>query len=258
MVELATARPQSTSPVGGGVGTSRKHWFSNARTGAVTLVVWLSALGAVPASAQDGQDELGTWLIYNGTLRFSDRWSVFTETQLRLYQVSSDPQEAFVRVAGHYNLSSLALVGLGYSRIHSWPFIDTSDADVAEDRIYQQFAIKHSWGRAGFEHRYRLEERWIQRSGEDEFSFRARYRLQVTAPLNRSSMESGAYFINAYDEIFINFDTIRAFDQNRLYVAGGLQFTTASNLQLGVLWQVKESADFFRLQVFYTHNFDFR
>ena len=46
--------------------------------------------------------------------------------------------------------------------------------------------------------------------------------------------------------------------QNRLYGAAGYHFTDLSNLQLGFLWQARTSADFFRLQIFYTHNFDFR
>jgi len=34
------------------------------------------------------------------------------------------------------------------------------------------------------------------------------------------------------------------------------QFTPHSNLQLGLLWQARSAADPFRLQIFYTHNFD--
>ncbi len=40
--------------------------------------------------------------------------------------------------------------------------------------------------------------------------------------------------------------------------AGGHQFTPASNLQLGLLWHARSSEDFFRLQFYYTHNFDLR
>ena len=72
-------------------------------------------------------------------------------------------------------------------------------------------------------------------------------------------MQPGAYFINTYNEIFINFrGGERSFDQNRLYVAGGHQFTPNSNLQIGLLWQARASEDFFGLQIFYTHNFDLR
>ena len=69
-------------------------------------------------------------------------------------------------------------------------------------------------------------------------------------------MEQGAYFLNFYNEIFLNFDDPRTFDQNRLYSGAGYQFTRLSNLQLGLLWQARSSADFFRLQIWYTHNFD--
>jgi hypothetical protein len=72
-------------------------------------------------------------------------------------------------------------------------------------------------------------------------------------------MQPGAYFINLFNETFINFDGgERSFDQNRLYVAGGHQFTPESSFQLGLLWQARTSTDFFRLQFNYTHNFDLR
>jgi hypothetical protein len=218
------------------------------------------ALAPSAASAQTDSDEWGNWLIYNGTFVFSNRWSVFTEAQLRLYELVSNPQEAFVRAAAHYNFNPTALVGLGYSHIWGWPFEEDTgeDAESVENRIYQQFAIKHWWGRAGFEHRYRLEQRWIQRAGETDYENRTRYRLQVTIPLNRSSMERGAFFVNVYDEIFIDIASVLTLDQNRLYAAAGYQFNPLANLQLGYLYNSKASANFHRLQIFLTWNFDFR
>ena len=146
---------------------------------------------------------------------------------------------------------------MGYLRGYTWPF-EGDELERTENRIYQQLTLKHNLGRAGFEHRYRLEQRWLNQADNSRFSSRVRYRLQITTPLNRQSMEAGAIFVNVYDEIFINFDDIRSFDQNRLYVAGGYQFTSNSNLQLGLLWQARTSEDFFRVQIFYTHNFDLR
>jgi hypothetical protein len=211
---------------------------------------------AGPASAQDPEDELGNWLIYNGTVRLAEHWSLFTEGQLRLWEPVSNLNEIILRAAGHYDFSSDALVGLGYARIETWPHADGPNR--TEDRIYQQFTIRHAWARSIFEHRYRLEQRWLEEAGENSYSNRLRYRLQITTPLNRPEMEPGADFINFYNEIFLTFDSERAFDQNRFYVAWGRQFTPLSNLQLGVMWQARTSTDFLRLQVFYTHNFDLR
>jgi hypothetical protein len=219
------------------------------------LAVMLLMLLPSPCRAQNPEDELGNWLIYNGTIRFNPKWSIFTEAQLRLWEVVSNPNEAFVRVAGHYNFTPDALAGFGYLRAASWTFED-GDRERTEDRLYQQFTAWHGWARTRFEHRYRLEQRWFYEETGNRYSTRARYRLQITSPLNRKSMEPGAYFLNFYEEIFINFDAARSFDQNRLYGALGYQFTPLSNLQLGLLWQARSSADFLRLQIFYTRNFN--
>jgi len=208
-----------------------------------------------PAAAQNPEDELGNWLIYNGTVRFSQEWSIFTEGQIRLWEPVSNVNELLARAAAHYNLTPDALVGLGYLRADTWPYDDGS-REKYENRLYQQLTVWHSWAKSRFEHRYRLEQRWIKASGETQYSNRVRYRLQVTTPLNRESMAAGAYFLNFYNEFFIDFDDVRTFDQNRLYGAGGYQFTPTANLQLGLLWQARSSADYLRLQIFYTHNFN--
>jgi hypothetical protein len=207
--------------------------------------------------AEDPEDELGNWFIYNGTVRFSDHWSLFTEAQLRLWELTSNVNEIFVRAAGQYDLTSHTLVAVGYMRSRVEPFLDGSVS--TENRIYEQFTVWHNAGRPRLEHRFRLEQRWIEEAGTTDYGNRFRYRLQITTPLNHPTLEPRTHFINFYDEIFLDVgDGGDRFDQNRLYLAYGRQFTRHANLQLGLLWQARSSADFFRLQVFYTHNFDLR
>jgi len=227
---------------------------------AAAAIAGLLLLFPVPSRAQTGEDVLGTWLIYNGTIRFSPKWSIFTEGQIRLWEVASNINEALARAALHYDFpNSQAMVGLGYLRQATWPYIDTGEGrEKIENRIYEQFGLQQRWLRAHFDHRYRLEQRWLKgtSTGTTTFSIRTRYRIQVTTPLNRGEMEPGAWFLNFYDEIFITFDSERSFDQNRLYGAGGYQFTPLANLQVGMLWKARPTLDFWRLQIFYTHNFD--
>jgi hypothetical protein len=202
---------------------------------------------------------LGNWLGVNSTVRFSDRWSLFGQGEVRFWEVASDLNETLFRIAGHYDINQIAMVGLGYVRVDTWSFDDGGDRLREENRFYQQFALKQAWARAKFEHRFRLEQRWFPENDGDSYSNWGRYRLQVTIPLNHATIQPGAYFINTFNETFINFDGgERDFDQNRLYFGGGHQFTPASNLQLGLLWQARSSTDFFRLQFYYTHNFDLR
>jgi hypothetical protein len=226
---------------------------------AVILAIGLLGMMTGAARADDPEDKLGNWMGVNSNVRFSDNWSLFGQGEVRFWEAASDLNETLFRIAGHYDINQIAMVGFGYVRVDTWPYDDGGDRVREENRLYQQFSMKQAWARARFEHRFRLEQRWFPKNDGDSYSNRGRYRLQVTVPLTHKTMQPGAYFINVFNETFINFKSgDRDFDQNRLYVGGGHQFTPGSNLQLGLLWQARSSEDFFRLQFYYTHNFDLR
>ena len=92
--------------------------------------------------------------------------------------------------------------------------------------------------------------------------------LQYTHPLNSDTIKPGTYFITLLNEIFVDFDRgdywfnleggEAGLNQNRLYVGAGRQLTALSNLRLGLMWQHRPNADFWRLLLSYAHNFDFR
>lgn len=231
------------------------------RAARVGVAALLLIACAVPAQAADEpEDQLGIWGIWNGTLRFSDRWSIFTDGQIRFWEPAGNLEEVLLRAAGHYDINGALMVGFGYLHTNVWAFEDSVDDGRlrSENRIYQQFAARHRWGRVAVEHRFRFEQRWIDYFDEVEFATRERYRLQLTIPLKGPKVEPGTNFVNVYNEFFVNQGGEPSLEQNRLYAAWGRQFTSFSNLQLGVLWQHRSPGDFLRLQVFYTHNFDFR
>ena len=226
---------------------------------AVAAICSLLTAFVPPAQASSAEDELGNWLIWNGTVTFSDRWSMFTEAQLRLWEVASNPNEVFARVAGQYQTSQNSLIALGYMHTVVDPYEET-EPDTTENRIYQQFTAKHRLKRPVIEHRFRTEQRWIEENDSTDFRNRFRYRLQLTVPVSNPTMQAKTHFLNFYDEVFLNYgNRSETFDQNRLYGAYGYQFSKHANLQLGMLWQRRSSSrDFYRLQIFYTHNFDLR
>jgi len=75
--------------------------------------------------------------------------------------------------------------------------------------------------------------------------------------MNGKEFVKGTFFINVYDEIFINSKPELAFDHNRLYLAGGYQFNKTLNLQIGYLYQSRPTANFNRLQFFLTQKLDY-
>jgi hypothetical protein len=204
----------------------------------IILAIGLFGMMTGMVRAEDGEDKLGNWMGLVSTVRFSDHWSIFGQGEVRFWEPASNLNEILWRFAGHYDINPIAMVGLGYVRVDTWPY-DDDDGDGRvreENRLYQQFAMKQAWARARFEHRFRLEQRWFPKNDGDSYSNRARYRMQVTVPLTHATMQPGVYFMNVFNETFLNFDGgDREFDQNRLVVAGGHQFTPDDSLQLGLL-----------------------
>ena len=196
--------------------------------------------------AQDnGEDDLGSWLMYFGTNQIADKWSIHTELQYRTYEVLSNFNQLLPRVGVNYHISDKASVTLGYAYIPTDPTFTEPDGEenVTENRIFQQFVLKNNVGKFKFSHRYRLEQRFIDNpiTGNDT-QHRARYLLRVTYPLNET------WFLTAYDEVFINLQE-PLFGQNRLYGAVGYNASKKVSLQFGYLKNHFTGRNFDRLQL---------
>ena len=107
-----------------------------------------------------------------------------------------------------------------------------------------------------FEHRYRVEQRWISSASATDYANRIRYRLQLNVPLNKAEMTDNTLFISVYDEIFLNIAE-NPFDQNRLYGALGYKFNKSLSLQTGYLRHRLGKVNFDRLQLGVSINTDF-
>ena len=145
----------------------------------------------------------GTWLIYNGTLRFTEQWSIFTEAQLRAWEVVSNLQEWLVRASGQYHFTPNAMVGFGYLYTESYAF-EGSSREKRENRVFAQLGLWQRWGRAHFEHRYRVEQRWLSQLSPDlsfaertmcKLSARRGRAVEVTIPRPTTSTDSPALLV---------------------------------------------------------------
>ena len=180
------------------------------------------------------EERTGNWLMYFGTNRVSDKFSVHSEIQYRHHTLSpNNIEQLLLRVGLNYHLSDKATVTAGYAFITSYIFeSDEKSPETKEHRIWQQFILTNKIGRVKFEHRYRIEQRWINQDYKNRF----RYRLMLFIPLNKPTIEKGSLFLGLYDEIFINTKE-PFFDRNRLYGALGYQFNKATSVQAGIMHQ---------------------
>ncbi|SDQ65381.1 DUF2490 domain-containing protein [Flagellimonas zhangzhouensis] len=197
---------------------------------------------------QPGEDELGAWYMYFGTNKVSKRLSVHTEAQFRLYETTSNFNQLLLRTGLNYHISpeAIATAGYGYIDTDNTFYDGDFDINLIEHRIFEQFILKNKVWELLFEHRYRLEQRFLDLDGVKDTQHRARYRIQMTLPL------TDTFFLNFYDELFINLQD-DLFGQNRLYGAVGVNITENSNIQIGYLRNQFSNAVYDRLQfaVFY-------
>ncbi len=227
----------------------------------IPLALFLLFLGAFMGNAQQtGEEELGAWYMYFGMNRVSERFSIHTEAQFRLYETTAGFNQLLLRTGLNYHISPKAILTGGYAYIDTDPSFESDEIlvnNIKEHRIFQQFILTNKVWELLFEHRYRLEQRFITIENENSPFFerntehRARYRLQVMLPL------TDIFFLNFYDEVFINLQN-NIFDQNRLYFAGGIYLTDNSNIQIGYLKNHFNTRVFDRVQIGFFFNPDLR
>lgn len=176
--------------------------------------------------------------MFFGGLRFHEKWSLHAEAQYRDHGLWEEAEQLLLRTGLNFHAAPNTLFSGGYGRITSY----ADDGRVLEapvtkeNRTWQQLILRHGASRFNFEHRYRVEQRWITTNDVTGYQDRVRYLFRASVPLNKKQMEKGAFFVTAYDEIFLRF-TSAPFDRNRLYAAGGYQLARDANVQAGWLAQ---------------------
>jgi len=211
------------------------------------------SINTISYSQETGEDEWGAWYMYFGTNQVTDKLSIHSEAQFRFYEVAATFNQLLLRTGLNYHISDNAIATLGYGFISTDGSFEElpNEENSKEHRIFQQFILKNVVGKFKFEHRYRLEQRFINTQTNDLTEHRARYRLQLTYPLDDK------WFLNVYDEVFINLQE-PIFGQNRLYGAIGYTIKDNFSIQLGYLKNHFTGRNFDRLQLGVIYNTDFR
>ncbi|GGE96732.1 hypothetical protein GCM10011383_04410 [Hymenobacter cavernae] len=187
--------------------------------------------------------------MYFGDARFAERWSLHTEFQYRRTNGLRDPQQYFYRIGLNYHASEKLMLTAGYVYLLSLPYGDYPDPGRSwERRFYQQLQLEETYGKLGIMHRFRQEQRWLRDAGSDTYkiSNRSRYRIQLTLPIKGKNDEPNTLYVTAYNDLFISYGPNvkqNIFNQNRLYGALGYQFTKATSLELGYLYQIVQHDD---------------
>lgn len=203
-------------------------------TGRKMRGLWL-VLSLLTASACYSQDSgFRNWYAYFGTQKISERLVFHNEAQHRNHNFIGDLQQLLLRTGLGYDLTpNNNNLLLGYGFIQTKPYVyEDNKTSFDEHRIFQQFIHRHRIGRTSFQHRFRLEERFI----EQDFSARFRYFLGLNIAINDPENAKHVIYLSLYDEIFLTPNN-SVFDRNRLYGALGWHFSQHLRCELGVVRQ---------------------
>lgn len=219
----------------------------------IVLAAFLSIF-ASSLYAQTINQSTGWFMFLNGT-KFNDKWGMHFDFQLRSEKNWDGIRNLLVRPGLTYyiNKNSNATVGYLFTQTylpHQYPVFAEGAVPyepkftLTEHRIWQQYIYNHQpWRGATLSHRFRLEQRFIERQTDDLFSQRFRYFFRLMQPLERQAEGfSKGIFAALQNELFFNLQNKdqlngKLFDQNRAYLAMGYRFSKKVDLEAGYLNQ---------------------
>lgn len=204
-------------------------------------------LSGLKAQELSEPKEQGYWITYSGDHRINDRIGIMSLVSVRNYFLEDRVEQTLARVGFNYYFNPRVILTAGYGFMYADPDEFVARSDVREHQIWQQFITRHRTRAIFWEHRYRLEQRFLSNltSGESMLDHRVRYRFQIILPFYSISPHLRHFFFVANDEIFLNLGrstTAEVFDRNRIFLALGFQVSPKFNLRLGYLNQFINSA----------------
>jgi len=229
---------------------------------AVNLYLVIQVLTICPR-VSDAQNQIrpnpyGQWLMYFGDNKINSKIGIHSELQLRNYFLKETVTQTLTRLGINYYINPLVMASGGYGFIDTRPSAENVlGFHTLEHRIWEQLILRYKTRAVFMEHRYRLEQRFIENldTKVSKFDNRVRYRFQVIFPFYTISPHLRQFFFASYNELFMNLGTQisgQIFDRNRLYFAFGFQVSPKLNFQLGYLNQVISVPNSSRLDV--NHN----
>jgi len=226
------------------------------RSRALLLTLALLAPRAHAQTARVVRTQANAWLVTSADLWATPRWGVQTELMYERSDFGADPQQVEYRLGVQRMLRSGARLAFGGTYIWSSPYGPfPSRVAFPEYRTWEQATVDQRVGALSLTHRYRLEQRWVQRplftpagarDGSDAtFALRGRYQVRATLPLTRTAARHSLYAAVA-EEPFLAFGPhtpINVLEQNRLYGGAGVRWSPTLRTELGYLNQIILRAD---------------
>ncbi|MEJ7557158.1 MAG: DUF2490 domain-containing protein [Pedobacter sp.] len=181
------------------------------------------------------------WLFLMNSTKFNDKWGAHFDLQVRSSDEFQSVRNLLIRPGVTYFFNSSNNLTLGYLFTQTYT---PGATPITENRAWEQFIHTHKIKSVNVSHRFRLEQRFIEKiAADDVFAQRLRYFVRFLIPLKRDAkvFEKG-FFGAVQNEVFFNIqnkDVINnnLFDQNRAYLALGYRLQKKIDIEAGYMNQ---------------------
>ncbi|WP_298778966.1 DUF2490 domain-containing protein [uncultured Polaribacter sp.] len=175
----------------------------------ISILLILSLFCFKIHAQNSAEDKLGTWYMYNGSHKISEKIALKTMAHFRYYELANEFQQEIYRLGANYTFTPKTNFTFGLSYATADTAYDTPSPNLYEWRFYEDLNLKSKWGNLNAKHRFRFEQRFIHRDLiTDQFQNWLRYDLNISYPISENWQ---AYVFN---ELFLNLDRGKRFAQN--------------------------------------------
>lgn len=207
-------------------------------------VILLLSMLTLSSSVFAQDNKLGTWGAWFNNIKFNKKWGMNNDIQFRAGSNWKENALLLIRPGVNYYVCPNQTASLGYATTLSAHRTPAHQSRLTEHRIWEQYIIGDEIWHIPVQHRFRLEQRFLNQLNETNFTQRARYFIRGLIPLttpSATSFSSGT-FIALQNELFFNiqhkdFVNQHFFDQNRAYAALGYRFSSSYDLEIGYMNQ---------------------
>lgn len=210
--------------------------------------------------ASNTKSQTGSWGIVNVKSSINPKFNLFGEAQIRSQESLNDFVYWESKLIGHYVVNDQMSVGGGVGTYHQYNDYENfvGPQKQKEFRIWLEMVTKNNVGRLFFDHRLRVEQRFIQKwdietsvfknnfylNRNDDDRYRFRYRMQLNLPINHKKMEANTIYVNISNEVQMTHEK-PYFTQNRFFTGFGYKINN-SQIQAGLMHQLLNGNTFER------------
>ncbi|MBU2940574.1 DUF2490 domain-containing protein [Lacinutrix sp. C3R15] len=172
------------------------------------------------------EDYLGSWYTLAINHRFTEQFSITPYAELHTYETTSNYHLIFASINFNYHFKPKQTLSIAYAFLDiDSVFGDDNLYNTKENRIYEQYNYKHKLGAFSAQHRFRLEQRFLQFAHSNTMQNRLRYLFSLQYNLTKKMS------LHIKEEPFINFQD-QVFHENRFFI--GIGYQAFKNAQLNI------------------------